>query len=508
MLFQQAQQIGRIDPAHANRLLAQLLEAETDDAEAIAFQGAVWLHLGRADAALTRLDRALDLQPGMLAALGVRATIALTLGRFEAALADHDRILALEPNNADAWSDRAQALCSLFRFDAALESTGHAIAIDPRHVKALHNRGIALWNMDRFEEALQSYDRALALAPDVPHIQTSRANTLVNLLRLDEAMAAHDAIAARLPDFAPGRWNRAQCLLLMGKWREGFAEFEWRKKQPESAARFPTRSRPEWLGKEDLSGKTLLIRAEQGLGDILQFVRYAALAKARGARVILAAPSQMKRLLQNGFGGADAVIGLDEPEPGHDFHIAMMSLPLAFGTEADNVPADVPYISADKGLTAHWRERLGAQGFKIGVAWHGSAHSGGRSFPLAALAENAKLPGIRLVSLQKGAGIEQLQQAGVRVEELGPAYDEGDFAETAAVIAALDLVISCDTAIAHLAGALGKPTWVALQHAAEWRWLTGRDDSVWYPTMRLFRQPANGDWQSVFAAMAQNLAAR
>jgi tetratricopeptide (TPR) repeat protein len=576
MLHREAQQIHAVDPVRAKQLLVQLLEAETDDAAALAFQGTVWLGLGRPDLALTRferalalgsphagmlldracalgmlnrfeeaaqscdralamapdnadahvlraemlsrmgrltdalrsLDRALDLTPGMPQALRNRGAISLMLGRFEAALADFDRILILEPRNPDIWSDRGQALISLFRFGEALESLDRAIAIDARHVRALHNRGIALWSMDRFAEALDSYERALVLAPDIPQIQTSRANTLMALRRFDEAMAAHNALAARLPDFAQGRWNRANCMLLLGKWKEGFAEFEWRKRQPESAWRFPERARPEWLGRDELSGKTLLIRAEQAFGDTLQFARYGALARARGARVILAVQPELKRLLQNGLSGADAVIGLDEPEPEHDFQVAIMSLALAFGTEVENLPAEVPYLKAEESLSADWREKLGTHGFKIGLAWHGSAHSGGRSFPLPALADIAKLPGVRLISLQKGAGREQLHQLppGMGVEELGPAYDAGDFALTAAVIAALDLVITCDTATAHLAGALGRPAWVALKQAADWRWLTGRDDSVWYPTIRLFRQPAAGDWQSVFAAMARNLA--
>ena len=576
MLHQEAQQFHQTDPTRARQLLLQVLDAATDDIAATAFQGAVWLNLGRPDAALARferaltlgpppaemlldrtmalamlhrfedavqscrqalsmlpdsaeayflhaelltqmgrlsdalgsLDRVLDLAPDMLAALKKRGAILLALGRFEAALADFDRILILEPRNPDTWSDRGQVLCSLFRFGEALESLDRAIAMDSRCVKALHNRGIVLWNLERFEEALESYDRALLIAPDVPQIQTSRANTLVALQRLDEAMAVHDEIAARLPDFAQGRWNRANCMLLMGRWKEGFREFEWRKKQSESAGRFPQRSQPEWRGKDDLPGKTLLLRAEQGLGDSLQFVRYSALAKARGARVIMAVQPGLKRLLQNGFSGADAVIGLDEPEPAHDFQAEMMSLALAFGTEVENVPAAVPYIRAEEGLSADWRAELGPQGFKIGVSWHGSDFSGGRSFPLAALAKIAELPDVRLLSLQKGAGSEQLHRLppGMRVEKLGPAYDAGDFAVTAAVITALDLVITCDTAIAHLAGALGWPAWVALKHAADWRWLAGRDDSPWYPTLRLFRQPASGDWQSVFAAMARNLA--
>ncbi len=578
MLHSQAEQVHRVDPARAQQLLGQLLNAETDDVSAVAFQGAVWLNLGRPDAALARfehaltigppiaeilldravalgmlrrfeeaasscdqarslapgnaeahflhaemltqlgrladasssLDRVLDLNPDMLQALKNRGAISLLLGRFEAALADFDRILVLEPQNPDILSDRGQALCSLFRFDDALESLDRALAIDSRTVKALHNRGIVLWSMERFEEALDSYDKALAIAPDLPQTQTSRANTLMALLRLEEAMAAHNAIAARLPDFAQGRWNRANCMLLLGRWKEGFAEFEWRKKQAESAWRFPQRSRPEWLGREDLSGKTLLIRAEQGFGDTLQFARYGALANARGATVIMAVQPDLKRLLQNGLSGVDAVIGLDEPEPPHDFQVPIMSLALAFGTEVETVPASVPYIKAEKSLVADWREKLGTHGFKIGVSWHGSPHSGGRSFPLAALAEIASLPGVRLISLQKGAGSEQLHRlpSGMCVEDLGPAYDAGDFADTAAVIAALDLVITCDTAMAHLAGALGRPAWIALKQSADWRWLTGRDDSPWYPTARLFRQPAAGDWKSVFAAMTRNLAER
>src|SRR6185437_4626043 len=257
---------------------------------------------------------------------------------------------------------------------------------------------------------------------------------------------------------------------------------------------------------EDIAGEIVFVEAEQGFGDTIQFSRYAPWLADRGARVILSAREGQMRLLRS-LDARVEIVPAKSPPTEFDYHVALLSLPLAFATRLDNIPAHTPYLHADSGDAKKWRARIGENGFKIGVSWQGSAYSAGRSFLLASLAGLAKCHGVRLLSLQKGAGSEQLDAlpAGMTVETLGPDYDTGDFSETAAVMEALDLVISCDTATAHLAGALARPVWVALKNAADLRWLQGREDSPWYPGMCLFRQPARGDWARVFAAMQSQL---
>jgi hypothetical protein len=295
-------------------------------------------------------------------------------------------------------------------------------------------------------------------------------------------------------------------LLSQERFPEGWAEYEWRW-QVQSQPR-PAFDRPAWDGAP-LPGGTLLLYAEQGVGDTLQFVRYAALAKQRADAVILGCPPALIPLLSR-CPGIDRLVATDAPLPPFDAQAPLASLPGLLGTTAETIPAPVPYLTADPERVRRWQEELaGLEGFKIGIAWQGNPGMGAydrrRSFPLAALAPLARLPGVRLVVLQKGHGREQLPAAaGWPLADLGERLDEsgGAFADTAAVMHGLDLVVTCDSAPAHLAGALGKACWVALPFAADWRWLLDREDSPWYPTLRLFRQPRPGDWSDMFGRMA------
>jgi hypothetical protein len=269
-------------------------------------------------------------------------------------------------------------------------------------------------------------------------------------------------------------------------------------------------SGPMWRGEAGLAGKTLFVYADQALGDTVQFCRYAKLAAERGARVVLAVQPRLCELLR-GLSPQIRVIAQAEEAGSYDYQCALASLPLAFATTLADVPAAVPYLSADPRRAARWRERIGEAGFKIGIAWQGSRNriDVGRSVPLEFFVPLAGLPGVRLISLQKGEALEQLRGSqSFPLELLGDDFDAGPqaFLDSAAVMSQLDLLITCDTALAHLAGALGRPIWVALKHVPDWRWLLDREDSPWYPSMRLFRQSRRGDWEGVFAAIHAELA--
>jgi hypothetical protein len=375
------------------------------------------------------------------------------------------------------------------------------------------DQGATLRALGRPAEALASYGRAVALKPDNAGAHFNRANTLRQLGRIEEAVAGYGRAIALQPDFAMAHHNLAVCLLADGQFPAGLREYEWRKVAPDfDDPRY--RLRDPWLGEADIAGKTLFVYPELYLGDTIQFARYGRMAEARGAKVVLAAPEALHGLLRTLSPTID-LIGKDAQPAQFDYQCALLSLPLAFGTELATIPAEVPYLSAEPERAARWADRVGTGGFKIGICWQGStltyAHHMQRSFPLASLAGVAQTPGVRLISLQKHDGLDQLTAlpTGMAVETLGEDFDAGPdaFLDTAAVMAGLDLVISADTAVAHLAGALGVRTWLALPKVPDWRWMLHGEDSPWYPTMRLFRQDAPGDWAGVFARIEAALRA-
>ncbi|HTT83069.1 MAG TPA: glycosyltransferase, partial [Rhizomicrobium sp.] len=348
--------------------------------------------------------------------------------------------------------------------------------LQPEFAEAHNNRGGALQDMERMDEALRSFERAIELKPG----------------------------------FADAYWNKALYKLLTGQFAEGWQLHEWRKRKSEPLGdrTFP---QPAWSGREDIAGKTLFIHSEQGLGDTIQFCRYAILARARAAQVIFAVPDALEHLLRD-LHPSIRIVGQRAVPPPFDYHITLLSMPLAFQTTLDNCPADIPYLRAEPDRVDRWRERLGSEGFKIGICWQGNPKGDvdiGRSFPLQCFERIAAIPNVRLISLQRYTGIEQLAQLppGMKVETLGSEFDSvpDAFVDSAAVMESLDLVITSDTAMAHLAGALGRPAWVALKRVPDWRWLLDRSDTPWYPTLRLFRQKRRGEWRSVFDAMHDRL---
>lgn len=361
-----------------------------------------------------------------------------------------------------------------------------------------------LYAAGRLDEALARYREAAATNPDSAAMPYNIANVLRLLGRTEEALAAYDASLARLPRFAVARHNRAVALLQLGRWQEGFREYEWRKACPEFVEDPRYRLPRPWQG-ESVEGKTLYIFPELYQGDLIQFGRYALLAERIGARVLLGAPPEMHALLRT-MSPTLTLVDAAAPPPDYDFQAPLLSLPLLFGTTPDSVPRG-QYLQAEPARVARWREHLGSDGLKIGIVWQGSAKAAHRSFPLALAAEAlGAVPGVRLISLQKHAGLDQL--AGCpKVETLGEDFDAGPdaFLDTAAAIRCCDLFVSADTSTAHLAGALAAPAWLALNTPADWRWLESGAATPWYPTLRLFRQHEPGGWAGVFAEMREVL---
>jgi tetratricopeptide (TPR) repeat protein len=483
-----------------------------DDAAAHNFTGLVLDELGRPEEALQSFARALAANPENPMAQSNYGHALVRLRRFTEALVPFEKAVALAPQEAGLHYNLAEPLKMLGRLDEALAAYDRAIALAPEMANAHINRGLVLTYQGRSDEALAAFDRAIALEPDSVGARMGRSGALVAGGRIDEALAYNRELA-RTPAFqAEADFHSAFLHLQRGEWEEGLRFYEARRTMPR---RTETRvyPQPEWLGEETPAGKTLYVYGEQGFGDQIMFARYLPLARRAGAKVVFAPRDALKRLF-SGQDLADDILSWQETPAAFDLHTPLASLPLAFASRPQTIPREIPYLQAEPALIEKWRARIGTDGFRVGLCWAGTAdpfQGPDRSFPLRACAALAAMPGVRLISLQKQDGLDQLNDlpVGMTVETLGEDFDAGPdaFVDTAAAMASLDLVISCDTAVAHLAGALGRPVWTALKRHPEWRWQLEDATSPWYPTMTLFRQTDAGDWTAVFAEMRDRLAA-
>ncbi|MGO8921223.1 MAG: tetratricopeptide repeat protein [Stellaceae bacterium] len=398
--------------------------------------------------------------------------------------------------------------------DEAIALISAALERDAASPHAHNNLANALQMRGRHAHAIEHYERALALKPDYVEAHRNLAAALRALNRHAAAIARFEQAIALQPDDAEAHLNAALAHLALGDFAVGWREYEWRWRHGGGGFQKPAFAQPRWLGEGDLAGRTMLLYAEQGLGDTLQFARYVPLLAERGARIVLEVQDGVRALLSR-LPGVVACCAQGEALPPFDYHSPLLSLPLALGTRLETIPAEVPYLAPPAATVARWRSRLrGTRGFKVGVVWAGSAthcNDRNRSVPLELLRGLLSGPGVRFLSLQKElrAGDAALLRSLAGLRLLGEELE--DFTDTAAVISLLDLVITVDTAVAHLAGALGKKVWILLPFSPDWRWLLAREDSPWYPSARLFRQPATGDWASVLARVAtalRQLAAR
>ncbi len=515
-------------------------------------RGDVLRTLARPQQAVASYDRALALAPTLLQAHFGRGNALADSGLPAEALRSFDRALNLNPDHVPAWCNRGLALLALFRFAEALSSFDEALRKVPALAEAINGRGSALKELGRFSEAAHCFKSLVSLRPGWSAAHNNFGNVLIELDHFDAALAEFDAAIAISPDSADAYCNRgvvnriigqidnaaadfaravalrpefpsahdnlAKVLLLQGDFANGWREYEWRRKNSRSAVYGDLRHGHRWLGGESPAGKTILLHAEQGFGDTLQFCRYATLVAHLGARVILQVPEPLTRLLTS-LPGVAQVIGEHELAPDHDCRSSLMSLPLSCRTTIDTIPVNVPYLSPDIGKRNEWRQRLGERVKpRVGLVWSGEYRQDRpylwqvyrrRNIPLRQFTVLAD-PRIEFYSLQKGQPAESEL---AEVNESGwngpPLIDHTsllrDFSDTAALVELLDLVITVDTAMAHLAGALGKPVWILNRVDGCWRWLQNRGDSPWYPTARLYNQTRHGDWSSVIERIRMDL---
>jgi tetratricopeptide (TPR) repeat protein len=428
------------------------------------------------------------------------------LNRPEEALGCYNIALALKPDYVEALNNQGMSLHAMHRAEEALVSYDRALALRPDYIEALNNRGTALHVLHRLEQALACYDRTLVLKPDHIAALNNRGMILYDLTRLDEALACYDRAVVLKPDFAAAHWNRSLCQLLTGDFEHGSREFEWRWESAQQALKRDF-TQPLWTGEQSVEGKTILLHAEQGLGDTIQFCRYAQLVAARGATVLLEVQPSLKALLSE-LKGVTKVFARGELLPAFHYHCPLLSLPLAFSTTLDTIPAEIPYLSSNADRVNEWRFRLGSKTLpRIGLTWSGSSghrNDANRSIPLAEFA-HVLTGDAHLVSLQREVrpADQAILDAHKDIVHFG--HELKDFADTAALANLMDVVITVDTAVAHLAGAMGKPVWILLPFAPDWRWLLDREDSPWYPSARLFRPSAVYDRASMIASAQAEL---
>ncbi len=500
-------------PAEALASYQQAVMLAPGNADAWHVRGLVLGELGRKDEAAASHQRAVAIKPDFAEAWRSLAMVLFDLRRHREVLDATEKALATKPDAADVWCCRGAALHSLARHEEAFACYEKALTIRPGFADALYNRGNALHELERFDEALIAFEQALAVDPN--HVDTlfARGTTLHEQQRLGDALASFAKAAALAPARPDIQWNESAALLAIGEFKRGFAKHEWRWQVSEHLSRKPMVRAADWRG-EDLRGRRLLVFTEQGMGDVIQFARYLPMLRDRGADVTFHCDARLVRLLAPLTKGIRVTSQLAMGEA-YDFRCGVLDLPHGFGTDRDSIPAAVPYLAAEPERVAHWRNQIGTAGFKVGIVWQGNPQGKvdhGRSIPLEHYVPLTCLPGVRIISLQKHHGLDQIARlpAGTAIENLGPSLDNGPdwYVDAAAAMMALDLIVTSDTSMAHLAGALGRPTFVALKFVPDWRWMLDRDDSPWYPTMRLFRQPRRGDWSAVFAAIERELRTR
>ncbi|XGV94611.1 MAG: tetratricopeptide repeat protein [Leptolyngbya sp. BL-A-14] len=507
-------QAGRL--AQAEQLYRQILQQQPQQVDTLNLMGVIACQQGKLDEGIALYRQALTLHPGYVSA---RENLSVALWKqgkqlIEEAIASYSQIITFQPENVQAYHNLGVILIEQGKLDEALSYYLQALSVQPNDATILNTMGTILQQQGKATTAITYHRRALAIRPDYPEALNSLGTALQDQGQAEEAMACFNRALALDPNDASAHYNRSLLLLTEGNYQEGFPEYEWRFKTREFPP-CPFRQ-PVWDGS-DLKGRTLLLHAEQGLGDTIQFIRYAPIVAQKGGRIVLTCHQPLMRLLST-VPGIDAFIPLGYPAPHFDVYAPLMSLPNILGTTLESIPATVPYLMpppdssinlTPAGLNKQVKEPgQDTTHLKVGLVWSGGhlyKKNQSRSCPLKHFAPLLQRSDIAYYSLQKGIAQTALSELGwdAQVQDLSPQLT--DLAVTAAAIAQLDLVITVDTSIAHLAGALGKPVWVLLTYLPDWRWMLHREDTPWYPTMRLFRQTEPDDWQGVLDRVSQAL---
>jgi tetratricopeptide (TPR) repeat protein len=506
-LFELAQRYHQSgDLAMAESLYRQILQAEPSSATAHDNLGAAHYGSGQQPAELIECrGQILRINPNHPDALNNLGFTYFGAGRVTEAIDLYRQALRLDPNHLQAHNNLGYALYGQGHMEEAISCFREALRIDPNHADPLNNLGVALDAQGLLAEASNCYRQALRFNPEHVDARSNLGIALMGQGKLAEADECYQKTLTLDPTHRSARWNRSLLHLLHGDYAKGWPDYEQRSVQ---GGRIPCDfAQPRWNGSA-LEGKTILLHAEQGLGDTLQFVRFAHQVHERGGQVLLECPPSLQTLLK-GTPGVDRVVPKGKPLPAFDVHFPLMSLAGAFETTLATLPRSVPYVWPDPNLVDNWRIALEPlKGFKVGIVWQGNPKQEDdrhRSVSLALFAPLAAVPGVQLISLQVGFGVDQLARVPFPVTDLGSRFDPSSLQDLAAVLPNLDLVVTVCTSVAHLAGALGVPGWVVLKFVPYWCWLLNRSDSPWYPSLRLFRQPRQGAWSEVFALMATSL---
>jgi tetratricopeptide (TPR) repeat protein len=470
--------------------------------------GFILQSIGKFDEAVQCYQKAIELSPDLPDVYINLGNVLKEKKQFDEAVQCYQKALQLKPGLTDAYVNLGIALQKAGRFDEAVIYCQKAVQMNPGDANMHYNLGIAFQEKGRFDEAITSYLRALQLTPNDAEMYNNLAFALQENRRPFEAMPYYQKALQLNPAYATAHWNMSLALLLTGNFEEGWREYEWRWKTEYLASSCRDFEEPLWDGS-DINERTILLHAEQGFGDTIQFIRYAPLVARRGAKIIFECPKELASLLES-TDGIKQIIVRGEDLPAFDVHCPLLSLPLVFDTRLDTIPAGVPYIASDNKLITRWKEKIRNDNskIKVGLAWAGNPgfkQNRYRNCPLEKFSPLSQLSGAAFYSLQKGEEANEARNLSGDMKIVDYSDEIHDFSDTAAFIDNLDLVMSVDTAVVHLAGALGKPVWTLLPFSPEWRWLLDREDSPWYPSMRLFRQSSFGDWGPVMERVAAEL---
>jgi tetratricopeptide (TPR) repeat protein len=502
-LAEQHQQAGNLPMAE--QLCRQVLEAQPRQSQALHLLGIIAHRAGDTAAGIDLIRQAIGIDGGVALYHSNLGEMCRLTGRTDEAVAAGRRALALDPTMVNALNNLGIAHYDRGEYREALGCYQRAIALGPETAETHSNLGNALRALRDIDAAVAAYNRAVRLNPNYADGWANLGSSLVLVGRREQARFSYQRALAIHPQQANAHSGLALILLQQGDYPAGWAEYEWRWPASETPVQRP--SGPEWRG-EDLRGRRLLVYAEQGYGDTLQFCRYASILRDRGATVVLRIPPALGPLVAESMPWAEVSWDGATAAPPYDLHCATLSVPHVLGTTVETIPGEVAYLQAPAAAAARWRERLAAyEGLKVGVVWAGNPkhlNDQNRSIPLALLAPLFRVPGVTLFSLQVGERAGDLAEAAAPIVDLAPSLT--DYAETAGAMANLDLVIAVDTSVVHLAGAMARPTWTLVSAVSDWRWLLDREETPWYPTMRLFRQPRTGAWPAVVERVAAELA--